>query len=84
MTRKQRPAVDYDPNWRPPSGDTLRLVRVHPGERTCLECGDTFAAGGYCIRCCTSEDGVRRTRSEMPPSVPTAIYLQPEEYVTVR
>lgn len=83
MTRK-RGGGDYDPNWRPPTGDTLGLVRVQPGERTCLMYGDTFAARSYCIRCCTGEDGVRRTRSEMPPSVPTARYLQPEEYVTVR
>jgi hypothetical protein len=80
----RRKGLDYDPNWRPPTGDTLGIVRVQPGERTCLECGDTFAAGGYCIRCCTSEDGVRRTKSEMPASVATAGYLRPEEYMVAR
>lgn len=84
MTRKRQGKGEYDPNWRPPTGDTQWLVQMQPGERTCLACGETFAAGSYCIRCCTSEDGVRRTRSEMPPSVPTAIYLQPEEYMMVR
>lgn len=85
MTRKRKAAAgDNDPTWRPPTGDTQWLVRVQPGERTCLECGDTFAAGGYCIRCCTSEDGTRRSKNELPPSVATAAYLRPEEYVTVR
>jgi len=76
--------LGYDPTWKAPTGDTQWLVMVHPGERTCLACGDTFAAGGYCTRCCTSEDGVRRTRRDMPPSVPTAGYLHPGEFVTVR
>ena len=76
--------LGYDPTWQAPTGDTQWLVMVHPGERTCLECGDTFAAGGYCIRCCTGEDGVRRTKSEMPASVATAGYLHPEEYAVVR
>lgn len=84
MTRKRNASGDYDPNWRPPTADSIGRVRVQPGERTCLECGDTFADGGYCIRCCTGEDGVRRLRSEMPPSVPTAGYLHPGEFVTVR
>lgn len=74
----------YDPTWKAPSGDTQWLVQVQPGERTCLACGDTFAAGGYCMRCGTWEDGTRRLKNEMPPSVPTAAYLHPEEYVTVR
>ena len=73
--RKQS-AGEYDPTWRPPTGDTVHLVRVQPGERTCLECGDTFAAGGYCIHCGEENAG--------SPSVATADYLQPEEYVTVR
>ncbi len=60
------------------------LVRVQPGERTCLGCGDTFAPGAYCVRCGTSEDGTRRSKDEFPPSVATADYLRPEEYVTVR
>ena len=76
--------LGYDPTWKAPTGDTQWLVMVHPGERTCLACGDTFAAGGYCTRCCTSEDGVRRTRRDMPPSVPTAAYLRPDEYMTER
>ena len=72
----------YDPTWTAPTGDTQFLVRVQPGERTCLECGDTFAAGGYCLRCGTRDDGARR--GETPPSVPTASYLRADEFVTVR
>jgi len=76
MTRKRRPADgEYDPAWRPPTGDTQWLVRVRPGERTCLECGDTFAAGSYCIHCGEENGGA--------PSVATAAYLRPEEYVVV-
>ena len=77
MTRKRTAAGgEYDPNWRPPTGDTLSLVRVQPGERTCLECGDTFAAGGYCIHCGEEHAG--------SPSVATVNYLRPDEYMTVR
>ena len=76
MTRKRNAAGEYDPKWRPPTGDSIYFVRVQPGERTCLECGDTFAAGGYCIHC--GEDRIGG------PSVPTAAYLRPDEYVTVR
>ena len=75
--------LGYDPTWKAPTGDTQWLVMVQPGERTCLACGDTFAAGGYCMRCGTREDGVRRTRRDMPPSVPTAGYLHADEYATV-
>ena len=72
----------YDPTWKAPTGDTQWLVRVQPGERTCLGCGDTFAAGGYCLRCGTRDDGTRRAKGDMPPSVATAAYLHPDEYVT--
>ena len=70
----------FDPNWRPPTAESICLVRVQPGERTCLACGDTFADGGYCIHCGTWEDGTRRPKGDMPPSVPTVSYLQPDEY----
>ncbi len=73
----------YDPTWKAPTGDTQWLVMVQPGERTCLACGDTFAAGGYCMRCGTRDDGTRRSKDDMPPSVPTASYLHADEYVTV-
>ena len=72
----------YDPTWKGPTGDTQWLVQVQPGERTCLACGDTFAAGGYCLRCGTRDDGTRRAKGDMPPSVATAAYLHPDEYVT--
>ena len=75
--------LGYDPTWQAPTGDTQWLVMVQPGERTCLACGDTFAAGGYCMRCGTWEDGTRRAKGDMPPSVPTASYLHADEFVTV-
>ncbi len=74
----------YDPTWKAPTGDTHWLVQIQPGERTCLACGDTFAPGGYCIRCGKREDGTRRSKDEFPPSVPTVDYLRPEEYMVVR
>lgn len=74
----------YDPTWKAPTGDTQCLVMVQPGERTCLACGETFAPGGYCMRCSTRDDGTRRAPSDMPPSVATADYLRPDEFVTVR
>ena len=77
-------AKGFDPNWRPPTAESIGLVRVQPGERTCLACGDTFADGGYCIHCGTWEDGTRRPKGDMPPSVPTVSYLQPDEYRIVR
>lgn len=73
----------YDPTWKAPTGDTQWLVQVQPGERTCLKCGDTFAPGGYCMRCGTRADGTRLSKADMPPSVETAAYLLPNEYVTV-
>ncbi len=66
----------YDPTWRAPTGDTQWLVRVQPGERTCLRCGETFAAGTYCIHCGENAIGA--------PSVATADYLRPEEYAVMR
>ncbi len=74
----------YDPNWRPPTGDTQWLVQVQPGERTCLACGDTFAPGGYCIRCGVRDDGAWCGEDDRPPSVPTVDYLRQEEYAVVR
>lgn len=73
----------YDPTWKAPTGDTQWLVLVQPGERTCLACGDTFAVGSYCLRCGTRDDGTRRSKDDMPPSVPTVTYLRAEEYATV-
>lgn len=70
----------YDPTWKAPTGDTQWLVQVQPGERTCLACGDTFAPGGYCMRCGARADGTPRSKDDMPPSVATADYLYPEEY----
>lgn len=83
ITSKWAGLKGYDPTWKAPTGDTQWLVLVQPGERTCLACGDTFAAGGYCLRCGTRDDGTRRSKDDMPPSVPTTAYLRAEEYATV-
>lgn len=74
----------YDPTWQAPTGDTQWLVVVQPGERTCLECGDTFAAGGYCIRCGVRDDGAWCSEEDRPPSVLTVDYLRPDEYMVIR
>ncbi len=70
---KRRHAGDH--HWRKPTGDTQHLVTVQRGERTCLQCGDTFAgayaeggARGVCVHC-----GSKR-------SVPTVSYLRTDEY----
>ena len=83
LVSKWAGTLGYDPTWKAPTGDTQWLVLVQPGERTCLACGDTFAVGGYCMRCGTRDDGTRRAKGDMPPSVPTASYLHPDEFVTV-
>lgn len=70
-----------DPNWRPPTGDTLRFVTlVSPDEMTCLVCGETFTAGGYCERCGLAEDGSTRFPKGTAPAVKTLDYLKPGEY----
>ncbi|TXH58889.1 MAG: hypothetical protein E6Q97_01150 [Desulfurellales bacterium] len=74
----------YDPTWKAPTGDTQWLVMVQPGERTCLGCGDTFAAGGYCIRCGVRDDGAWCSEQDRPPSVPTVSYLNQDEYMVQR
>ncbi len=74
----------YDPTWKAPTGDTQWLVMVQPGERTCLGCGDTFAAGTYCIRCGVRKDGAWCGEDDRPPSVPTIDYLRPDEYAVMR
>ncbi len=74
----------YDPTWKAPTGDTQWFVMVQPGERTCLGCGDTFAPGGYCIRCGVREDGAWCGEDKRPPSVATVDYLRSDEYAVVR
>jgi hypothetical protein len=64
-----------DAQWTAPTGDTQRKVRLLTGERTCLECGETFMEGGYCERCSDMRGKL--------PSVPTATYLHDEEYIKV-
>lgn len=62
------------------AGHTVWRVRVAPGERTCLGCGDTFHAGDFCLRCNTDEDGKPlRDHRLRPPSVPTLSYLRSGE-----
>lgn len=65
--------------WTPPTGDTWRLVRVAPDERTCLACGDTFC-GEYCTRCGARDEQGGAPRAVQPPSVPTLRYLRDGEY----
>ena len=75
--------ADGLPIWR---------VRVAMGERTCLNCGETFTTHqdsiereqGACPICTaseTGEDGTRRQRKQ--PSVPTIDYLRPGEYESI-
>ena len=79
--RKRQNANDLTP-WRAPTGDTQRFVCVIPGERTCLECGDTFT-GVLCERCGRDEQGTH-IRKALPPSVPTISYLRVGEWTEAR
>lgn len=53
-------------------------MRVSVGERTCLGCGETFAADGYCVVCALTPDGKRR--KDAPASVLTQSYLRDGEW----
>ena len=77
-----RPMSGEESPWQPPTGDTQRLVRVLPDERTCLACGDTFT-GTMCERCGRDEQGTH-ARKALPPSVATITYLRAGEYEEVR
>lgn len=88
MFTRRGPVRRYisDGHWQPPTADSLEyhLVRVVKGERTCLECGETFPAGGFCVRCGLLEPGQRAGNQiradKLPPNVATDSYLLPEEY----
>lgn len=70
-----------DPAWKAPTGDTYRFVTLtSPNEMTCLVCGETFPAGGYCERCGIGEDGSTRFPAGKTPAVRTLEYLQEGEY----
>ncbi len=64
-------------SYRPTADDVeFRFVRVMPGERTCLECGEV-TTGKHCIRCGEIEDGKKREGARL---VETLSYLRPGEY----
>ena len=67
--RAQRSAARCT-DWTPPTGDTVHLVRVTQGERTCTRCGETFTKDARCGRC----------GATMHASVPTVAYLHSDEY----
>ncbi len=65
--------------WRKPTGHTQELIKVGPGELTCLRCGETYGnatpvtgAATFCWRC-GGKQGVL-----------TVAYLHPDEYREVR
>lgn len=64
------------PPVRDVHGNIMRFVRVPPGEKTCLNCGETTFAD-YCVRCGDLEHNNRSSRL-----VPTVSYLQEDEYVS--
>ena len=77
----KRPAGKY---WPTADDWEFYLVRVGKGERTCLGCGETFPADGYCARCGLPDPGAKSRNDtvaeKLPPSVATDSYLRPEEY----
>ena len=82
-TQRARRSARECAGWTPPTDDTVHLVRVAPGERTCTKCYETFAEGAHCERCGAVErvPGVLTVDySKQPPSVPTTSYLHSDEY----
>lgn len=69
---------DGDAPVRTHDGYPVWRVRVSVGERTCLGCGETFAADGYCVVCALTPDGKRR--KDAPASVLTQSYLRDGEW----
>lgn len=53
-------------------------VRVAPGEKTCLDCGET-TTDGYCWRCADAQDLDFREAIKRARLVLTTSYLKPEE-----
>ena len=62
-------------------GHIVWRIRVAPGERTCLACGETFPDGDRCAQCGYGDDGA--LRNNPPPSVPTTSYLREGEWERV-
>lgn len=55
------------------------LVRVAPGEQTCLVCGEIAPASQrFCVRCSDPEKGII-----VEHWIPTVSYLRDEDYVFV-
>ena len=65
----------------PHCGQLLRSGSMATHEPVCVKRPEIYARLRSVL---ASEDGIRRTRRDMPPSVPTAGYLHPGEFVTVR
>ena len=66
-------------------GRIVPQIRVHLGEMTCTNCGDTVAPSDeYCLRC-SAEEGKKYTAAMAAANrarlVPTISYLNNDEYV---
>lgn len=64
------------PPVRDCDGHVVWRVRVAPGERTCMECGET-TPDAYCPRCSLDDEGQIRGGAQL---VPTLSYLQDGEW----
>lgn len=66
-------------------GHIVRMVRVTPGERTCLTCGEVVsAAEPFCVVCVDGHDTVAIQKANANDLIPTESFLHPDEYVLVR
>ena len=60
-------------------GHVIWRIKVAPGEKTCLECGET-TTDDYCLRCSAEADvNQRYQKIKAGRLVPTMSYLKPEE-----
>jgi len=70
---------------RDTDGHIVRMVRVTPGERTCLGCGEVVsAAEPFCVVCVNGHDTVAIQQANANDLIATESYLHPDEYALVR
>ena len=70
MVRTEMPPV------RDCEGHVVWRVRVAPGEKTCLACGEV-AINNRCVRCSLTDDG---QVADATPLMPTVSYLREGEW----
>ena len=75
--------MSHLPPVRDVHGHVVWRVTVAPGEKTCLDCGDT-TMGDYCVRCAGENDMTHHQARAAARLVPTESYLKSGEYERTR